>query len=90
MGIPVHVVTNFMQYAKEVGIPPESCSNYMAVDTTCNAHERVSNRNKPACYTCSPSGMPACKAIEEFKTLHVSEFGECSRYEKMKAEIYAR
>ena len=78
-----------LQYAKEVGIPPESCSNYMAVDTTCNEH-KVTNKNKPACYTCSPSGMPACKAIKTFKSLHVSEFGVCSGYAKMKAEIHAR
>jgi len=78
------------QYAKEVGIPPESCSNYMAVDTTCNEQHKVTNKNKPACYTCSPSGMPSCKPIKTFKSLHVSEFGVCSGYAKMKAEIHAR
>lgn len=79
-----------LQYAKEVGIPPESCSNYMAVDTTCNEQHKVTNKNKPACYTCSPSGMPSCKPIKTFKSLHVSEFGVCSGYAKMKAEIHAR
>lgn len=77
------------QYAKEVGIPGESCSNYMAVDTTCNSGS-VSNKNKPNCYTCSPSGFPACKEITTYPKLYVSEFGDCSGYAKMKAEIFAR
>jgi cathepsin X len=75
------------QYAKEVGIPGESCSNYMAVDTTCNSGS-VSNKNKPNCYTCSPSGFPACKEITTYPKLYVSEFGDCSGYAKMKAEIF--
>lgn len=77
------------QYAKEHGIPGESCSNYMAVDTTCDA-DKVSKTNKPQCYTCSPSGFPACKPITKYPKLFVSEFGDCSGYEKMKAEIFAR
>ena len=77
------------QWAKQSGIPHESCSNYMAVDTTCRAG-KVSNKNKPECYTCSPSGQPACKEIKKFKKLRVSEFGTCSGYAKMKAEIFAR
>lgn len=77
------------QYAKNHGIPGESCSNYMAVDTTCRSG-RVSEKNKPQCYTCSPSGFPACKEIKDFSKLFVSEFGDCSGYEKMKAEIYKR
>lgn len=78
------------QYAKKSGIPGESCSNYMAVDTTCHESAAVSKTNKPGCYTCSPSGFPACKAITTYKKLFVSEFGDCSGYSKMKAEIYAR
>jgi cathepsin X len=77
------------QWAKEAGIPHESCSNYMATDTTCRAG-KVSAKNKPECYTCSPSGTPACKAIKKFKKLRVSEYGVCSGYGKMKAEIFAR
>lgn len=77
------------QYAKEVGIPGESCSNYMAVNTECREHFPVTDKNKPACYTCSP-GAAGCKAVTEYKTMKVSEFGTCSGYEKMKAEIYAR
>lgn len=78
------------QWAKEVGIPGESCSNYMAVDTTCMEHMPVTDKNKPACYTCAPSGTPACKPIAKFKAMRVSEFGTCSGYDKMKAEIFAR
>jgi cathepsin X len=77
------------QYAKKTGIPGESCSNYMAVDTTCKSG-KVSKENKPQCYTCSPSGFPACKEITKFPKLFVSEFGDCSGYEKMKAEIHER
>jgi len=77
------------QYAKKTGIPGESCSNYMAVDTTCKA-DSVSKTNKPQCYTCSPSGFPACKPITKYKKLFISEYGDCSGYEKMKAEIFAR
>lgn len=76
-------------WAKRSGIPHESCSNYMAVDTTCKA-KSVSKTNKPECYTCSPSGRPACKPINKFKKLRVSEFGDCSGYAKMKAEIHTR
>lgn len=77
------------KWAKNSGIPHESCSNYMAVDTTCKAHA-VTAKNKPECYTCSPSGKPACKAIAKYKKLRVSEFGDCSGYTRMKAEIFAR
>lgn len=76
------------QWAKKVGIPPESCSNYMAVDTTCKVAAPVSKKNKPDCYTCSPSG--GCKAIKQFDKMRVSEFGDCSGYAKMKAEIFKR
>jgi len=75
------------QYAKKDGIPHESCSNYMAVDTTCKA-KSVTKKNKPGCYTCSPSG--GCSPIETYDKLYVSEFGTCSGYQKMKAEIFAR
>jgi len=77
------------KWAKISGIPHESCSNYMAVDTTCNA-KKVTKTNKPECYTCSPSGKPACKPIKKYAKLRVSEFGDCSGYAKMKAEIFAR
>jgi cathepsin X len=77
------------QWAKKSGIPHESCSNYMATDTKCSK-TKVSAKAKPECYTCSPSGTPACKPIAKFDKLRVSEFGDCSGYAKMKAEIFAR
>ena len=76
------------KYAKESGIPGESCSNYMAVNTQCKANARVTDKNKPACYTCSPG--KGCSGIDTFKKLWVSEYGDCSGYDKMKAEIFAR
>jgi hypothetical protein len=74
------------QYAKKDGIPTESCSNYMASDTTCSATKPISAQNKPGCYTCSPSGNPACKPIARgsFGKLWVAEYGDCSGYAKMK------
>jgi cathepsin X len=90
--------TPVYQYAKKHGIPQEGCSNYMAVDTTCNAG-RVSNTNKPNCYTCDPSGIfraganasaSGCLEITKFKKLFVSQFGDASGYDKMKAEIFKR
>jgi len=76
------------KYAKEYGIPGESCSNYMAVNTKCSLKTAVSDTNKPPCYTCSPGS--GCKRIATFKKLWVSEYGDCSGYAKMKAEIFAR
>mmetsp|Transcript_29017 Transcript_29017/g.79366 ORF Transcript_29017/g.79366 Transcript_29017/m.79366 type:complete len:275 (+) Transcript_29017:3-827(+) len=75
------------QYAKDFGIPHESCSNYMAVNTKCNNRMPVTEKNKPGCYTCSP-GAKGCTAISEYDKLFVSNFGKCSGYEKMKQEIY--
>jgi cathepsin X len=78
------------KYAKEYGIPGESCSNYMATNTQCKLSGAITTANKPPCYTCSPSGQPACTRITEYKKLWVSEYGDASGYEKMKTEIYAR
>jgi len=77
------------QYAKDFGVPHESCSNYMAVDTTCNDQDPVTTTNKPNCYTCSP-GRAGCEAIQAGKhhRLFVSGFGKCSGYDHMKQEIY--
>ena len=77
------------QYAQDFGIPHESCSNYMAVNTKCNDNAAVTDSNKPNCYTCSP-GRKGCSAIESGKhdRLFVSSFGKASGYAKMKQEIY--
>ena len=76
------------EYAKKFGIPHESCSNYMAVNTRCRADKPVTDENKPPCYTCSP-GRAGCKAISAFDKLYISGYGEASGYAKMKQEIYA-
>ena len=84
---------NVYYYAWKYGIPSESCSNYMAIDTTCHLTEQVDAKNKPECYTCAPrdnSGLDRCKRITKFSKLYVSEFGSCNGYEAMKSEIYAR
>lgn len=71
------------KYAKEFGIPDEGCMNYMAKN-------KAPLLWRSGCYTCKPSGFPACKAIKTYKKLRVSEFGDVSGYEKMKAEIFKR
>ena len=76
------------EYAKKFGIPHESCSNYMAINTRCRADKPVTDENKPPCYTCSP-GRAGCKAISAFDKLYISGYGEASGYAKMKQEIYA-
>jgi len=76
------------EYAKSYGIPHESCSNYMAVNTQCKDTSPVTDTNKPGCYTCSP-GRAGCTAISEYDKLFISKYGTCSGYEKMKQEIYA-
>jgi cathepsin X len=75
------------QYAKNYGIPHESCSNYMAVNTKCNANDPITDKNKPGCYTCSP-GRKGCTAISEYDKLFVSDYGKCTGYTSMKQEIF--
>jgi hypothetical protein len=53
------------KYAKETGIPGESCSNYMAVNTECKTSEKVTAKNKPACYTCEPGAGKFCLWLEK-------------------------
>ena len=69
------------EYAKNYGIPHESCSNYMAVNTQCDDSSPVTDTNKPTCYTCSP-GRAGCTAISQYDKLFISGYGECSGYEK--------
>lgn len=76
------------EYAKNYGIPHESCSNYMAVNTQCDASSPVTDTNKPGCYTCSP-GRKGCAAIPSYDKLFVSGYGSARGYDKMKQEIYA-
>lgn len=76
-------------YAKHHGIPHESCSNYMAVDTTCQDSRPVTDLNKPSCYTCWPDNR-GCNFISKYDKLFISEFGTSSGYDMMKQEIFNR
>jgi len=83
------------QYAQLHGIPDESCSSYMAEDTTCRAEDPVTQTNKPACYTCWPNtqdpSQPAkCEAVARYRKLFASGVGNVRGAEAMKKEIYAR
>jgi cathepsin X len=70
-------------YAKESGIPDETCNNYVAQTQTCNL--------KHQCYTCWP-GHEGCAPIgdEAYDRLVVSDYGNIHSVEEMKAEIMAR
>jgi cathepsin X len=68
------------QYASREGIPDEGCNNYRAFNQKCNALNR--------CYTCEANGK--CASIDKYRTLKISEYGRCSGYHEMKAEIFAR
>jgi len=80
------------QFGNEVGIPEDSCQNYLAKDgegPTCSAIEQ--------CKTCVPpapaanvSGQANCSAVKNFTKWKVSQYGSVSGINNMKAEIYAR
>jgi len=82
------------EYSRLAGIPDDSCSSYMAVDTTCHENAPVTDTNKPGCYTCWPDqdeGKPAkCVALTTFRKLFSSAVGSVRGPDEMKAEIYAR
>lgn len=67
-------------YAHKEGIPDETCNNYQGKDTEgCSAMTR--------CYTCHGFGEGNCTAVLNYKRLYVTEYGECSGYERMKQEL---
>ena len=74
-------------YAQQHGIPHESCSNYMARDTTCRANAPIADDNRPQCYNCDEEAM--CYSIREYHRLYVREgsIGTLSGGSAMKAEI---
>ncbi|KAL1510992.1 hypothetical protein AB1Y20_005817 [Prymnesium parvum] len=84
------------EYAQREGIPDDSCSSYMAVDTTC-AHATVNETNKPPCYTCWPGKrsvdgvvdeLSACAPVTHFRRLYVSSVHSVSGMAQMKQAIY--
>jgi len=82
------------EYSRLAGIPDDSCSSYMAVDTTCHESQPVTDTNKPGCYTCWPDkdeGKPAkCVALADYRKLYSSAVGQVRGPDEMRAEIYAR
>jgi len=67
-------------YANSNGIPDETCNNYQAADTTCNAMNQ--------CGTCDPSGE--CYSISSYKKYMVGDYGSIAGVQQMQAEIMAR
>ncbi|KAK9803659.1 hypothetical protein WJX72_009115 [[Myrmecia] bisecta] len=67
-------------YAASVGIPDETCNNYVAVDQDCNKLDQ--------CFTCWPGS--GCNPISEYNRLMVSEHGRVRGAKDMKAEIWKR
>jgi cathepsin X len=59
------------KYGEEHGIPHESCSNYMAQDTTCSAELPPFGQNRPPCYNCDEKAK--CYAIAEYHKLFVKQ-----------------
>jgi cathepsin X len=59
------------KYAERAGIPHESCSNYMARDTTCDSTRPPEGDNRPACYNCDEKAK--CYAIPRFHKLFVKQ-----------------
>eukprot|EP00958_Prasinococcus_capsulatus_P018884 scaffold2261_cov405-Prasinococcus_capsulatus_cf.AAC.15 len=72
--------TGVYEYAASRGIPDETCNNYVAVNQDCTPMNQ--------CFTCSPGG--GCEPVEEYHRLMISQHGDCSGYDKMKAEIFSR
>ncbi|KAG2451739.1 hypothetical protein HYH02_003519 [Chlamydomonas schloesseri] len=67
------------KYAAERGVPPETCSPYVAVDHP--ACTRLLH-----CYAC----WPHCRPVERYPRLTASEYGRIRGRLQMKAEIFAR
>ena len=69
-------------YAKDFGLPVDSCQNYIAQGNgeECTAEHR--------CQNCSPGGN--CSAVTEFPLFYVAEYGNVFGDDNMMAEIYVR
>jgi len=80
------------QFGNQVGIPEDSCQNYLAADgtgPTCSAIEQCKTCTPPAPPT-GENGQANCSAVKNFTQWKVSQYGSVSGVNNMKAEIYAR
>jgi len=68
------------RYAKDTGIPDETCQNYEAINGKCAPLGR--------CETCAPG--KGCSAVTDFPNYKVKDYGGVKGADKMKAEIFAR
>ncbi|KAL0490172.1 cathepsin X [Acrasis kona] len=72
--------TAVYEYAKNTGIPDETCNNYQAIDQECSP--------MTACYTCNPGGE--CLPVKEYRKWRVSQYGGASGAHQIKSEIFTR
>merc|ERR1712217_449247 len=74
-----------MKYLYDIGIPDETCQNYMA-----QSHPHQMNPEWNTCYSCNTDG--SCYKVHEndYDLYTVQEYGYVAGSVHMKSEIYAR